>query len=93
MRGEEGCPPYRAPEMLSQDVYDNGVDMWALGIVIYESFFKKHPFMAKYTSTTADNISNKELDLTPMLKNFSQLAKNFLARCLQKDPEKRITVE
>jgi len=30
-----GTPGYRAPEMMSGDIYDSQVDMWSLGVVAY----------------------------------------------------------
>ncbi len=39
-----GDPLYFAPEMISQGGYDYAVDLWALGVTLYELFEEKNPF-------------------------------------------------
>ena len=39
-----GTPDYIAPEMLSGNGYDQGVDVWAVGVLIYEMIFGYAPF-------------------------------------------------
>jgi aurora kinase len=31
-----GTPLYLAPEMISQDYYDDSIDIWAIGVIAYE---------------------------------------------------------
>jgi serine/threonine protein kinase len=42
-----GTPEYLAPEMISQQGHDFGVDWWALGILIYEMRIGVTPFFNK----------------------------------------------
>ena len=39
-----GTPDYIAPEMLSGSGYDHGVDVWAIGVLIFEMIFGYAPF-------------------------------------------------
>lgn len=39
-----GTPQYLAPEILSDEGYDNSVDWWSLGCVMYEMLVGKAPF-------------------------------------------------
>ena len=94
LKGVEGSPSYRAPEMLTQPGYTTAVDMWALGVVLYEALTGKHPFIEKYQAQTENNILEKEIDISD--KKFARLspqAKEFLLACLQKNPANRLTVD
>ncbi len=39
-------PAYMAPEIIVQKESTTKVDMWALGVIIYQMFAKKLPFEA-----------------------------------------------
>lgn len=43
-----GTSPYLAPELLNcmteENLYTEAVDIWALGVMMFESFFRVHPF-------------------------------------------------
>jgi len=42
-----GSPLNMAPELLGFSKYDDSVDIWALGVIIYEMVVGKKPFKAK----------------------------------------------
>ncbi|KAH9820735.1 kinase-like domain-containing protein [Melampsora americana] len=44
--GDVGCPWDKAPEMITQASYDNSVDWWSLGIILFKMFTGTHPFRA-----------------------------------------------
>ena len=94
LMGIDGHPHYRAPEMVCQDFYSSAIDMWALGVVIYESLTGKHPFLKKYHLQTEQSIMEKMIKINDKeLHVASPIARNFIMRCLQKDPKKRMKVE
>ena len=33
-----------SPEILAGEEYDNEADLWSLGVIIYQLFFKKYPY-------------------------------------------------
>ncbi len=39
-----GTPDYLAPEMIKGDTHDESLDLWALGVLLYEMLIGKAPF-------------------------------------------------
>lgn len=48
---------YKAPEMFTGS-YDNKVDVWAVGIVVYELLHGRPPFMKEFVKDTIWQICN-----------------------------------
>ena len=46
MRERIGSPIYMAPEIMNSIPYDDRVDIYSLGVVLYEMIFKKAPYEA-----------------------------------------------
>ena len=42
-----GTPQYQAPEFIGRGAYDAKVDVWALGVVVYEMFHRHRMFSCK----------------------------------------------
>jgi serine/threonine protein kinase len=42
-----GTYEYMAPEIINEDPYDNGIDVWSLGVLLYELLHGYSPFRAK----------------------------------------------
>lgn len=66
-----GSPLYMAPEIYQKNGYTSLVDVWALGIILYEMLFGFHPLM-KYNDPKkiADSINNIDI-LIPSVENLS----------------------
>ena len=43
----KGSPLYMAPEMLLRRKYDAKVDIWSVGIILYEALFGKAPYKSE----------------------------------------------
>ena len=77
-----------APELFQDDgVYSFYSDIWALGCVLYELATGKPPFNATGLKDLIQQICEQE---TPKVEGFSPVFNDLLARCLEKDPVKRI---
>jgi calcium-dependent protein kinase len=47
---------YRAPEMFTGGGYDEKVDIWAAGVLLYKIVTGRTPFESEYHSQTINNI-------------------------------------
>ena len=47
--------------MLLKDSYDMAIDMWAVGVIIYECLIGKHPFIHRLKDKTIHNILNVDI--------------------------------
>ena len=85
-----GTLHYMAPEILEgQTYYTYKCDLWSLGIVIYELFFKEKPFMGQNEIALLANIKLKKNN---NLKDTGDASLNDLIKqLLEYDPNKRMT--
>uniref|UniRef100_A0A3B1KCP4 Serum/glucocorticoid regulated kinase family member 3 n=1 Tax=Astyanax mexicanus TaxID=7994 RepID=A0A3B1KCP4_ASTMX len=82
-----GTPEYLAPEVLRKQPYDNTVDWWCLGSVLYEMLYGLPPFYSRDTHEMYENILHKEL---PMRPGASTTAWSILQGLLEKDNTRRL---
>ncbi|UKJ90165.1 protein kinase [Theileria orientalis] len=84
-----GTPYYWCPELLlsSTKNYDDKMDMWALGCVLYELSTGKTPF--HYTTTLAELTREMKMGVPLPLEYRSQKLNTLLSCLLQRDPNKR----
>lgn len=92
---------FRAAEMCDldderelKDYKGMPVDIWALGVTAYILSYNKFPFYSENDDIFElyDNI-HKSNYVIPKTPKRSYYFKHFLKRCLEKDPNKRITSE
>ena len=69
--------------------HGKGVDMWSLGILMYEMIHGLPPFYDTDTRRMYDKILNADLQFSPF---FSPDACDLITRLLERDPRRRITV-
>lgn len=92
-RSLRGSPLYMAPEILKCKVYDRKVDLWSVGVILYEVIFGYAPFV----SNTLDELEKKILDDIPIQIPthimLSETCKDLLKRLLQRNPAERISFD
>ncbi|CAF1430160.1 unnamed protein product [Adineta steineri] len=82
---------YMAPEILSSLPYDNRVDLWSVGVILYECLFGRPPFNCSSVDELIGEIkSNIPIDI-PNDTRISSECRDLLEGLLQRDPNKRIS--
>lgn len=90
----EGTPIYMAPEVINHGKHNFQSDIWSLGINLFLLMFKCFPFEMYKNSREAVKfcLDNCELE-QPYYPEIKSNVWNCISRMLEKDPNKRITVE
>lgn len=84
-----GTLHYMAPEMLSEEEYDYKVDVWAMGVLLYEMLVGELPFYGADDAELESQIISGPVKYPGYL---SVGAKDILCRMLDRDPNTRISV-
>lgn len=83
-----GTLDYLPPEMVeSKEHYDEKIDVWALGILMYELLVGSPPFEEEYKSATYKRIAKVDLKLP---KHITPEAGDLIRKLLRHDADKRI---
>lgn len=100
-----GTPDYLAPELLSKEMtHGPPVDLWAIGILLYEFLLGIPPFNAPTAHEIFDNIRSRDIYwpegdslATSEEENdenlISSQARDLIDKLLNMDPEKRLTAK
>ncbi|CAN6213297.1 unnamed protein product [Urochloa humidicola] len=88
LRSIKGTPLYMAPELVREQPYNHTVDLWSLGVILYELFVGQPPF---YTNSVYALIRHIVKDPVKYPDNMSANFKSFLKGLLNKDPQSRLT--
>ena len=85
-----GTAAYMAPEQAKGKVIDKRADVWAFGVVLFEMLTGTRPFAGDDVSETLARVIDREPDWAALPNDVPPVLANFLRRCLQKNPKKRI---
>lgn len=86
-----GTLEYLPPEMVDREGHDTSADIWCLGILLFEMLVGHTPFKAggNNRNLMMRNITEGKIKF-PL--SFPPLAKELVAKMLEKHPSKRITI-
>ena len=85
-----GTPIYLAPEILEEKPHDESVDLWCIGVLLFELVTAHPPFFGNDIDTLKENILKLKI-LWP--KDINVDAKNLIMKILKLDPKQRLPLE
>ena len=89
-----GTPQYLAPEMVEQKGHGPGVDIWALGVLLFELLTGKLPFKGYNPMDNSELFNNiKHVNIIWPGGDFNPLAKNLITKILKYDPKDRPSLD
>jgi len=89
-----GTPGYVAPEILIGKGYDNAVDYWSIGVIIYVMLCGFPPFFEDSNEKLFDAIKKGEYEFpSPQWDQISDYAKDLIKKLLVVDPYKRLDAD
>ncbi len=89
-----GTTEYMSPELVNHEEYSKEIDVWSLGVLLYEMVHGYSPFRPdKPNFNSKDVIENIRLHKLKFNKNVSEECKELIYHLLDEDPNKRYRVE
>ena len=85
-----GTPIYLAPEILLESGHDEAVDIWCIGVLLFELATATVPFQGNDIDTLKDNILKLKITWP---KDINTDAKNLIMKILKLDPKQRLPLE
>ena len=85
-----GTPIYRPPEMAKGIEYDERIDLWSIGILLFELSTGKIPFKGNDVETVRHNIGESNINWP---SNINPDIKDLCSRILKTNPNQRPTIE
>lgn len=84
---------YMAPEKLLNQKYDARVDLWSVGVIMYECLFGRTPFLNPSAKCMLDFMTKRTPVELPKYATISQQCSDLLFRLLKYSPDERIGFE
>ena len=85
-----GTPIYLAPEIIKEEGHDEKVDIWCIGVLLFELLTGSVPFLGNDIDTLKENILHLRITWP---KDINNDAKNLIKKILKLDPKTRISLE
>ena len=85
-----GTPIYLAPEIIKEQGHDERVDIWCIGVLLFELITGNVPFQGNDIETLKSNILHLRIAWP---KEMSQDAKDLISKILKLDPNQRLPLE
>ena len=85
-----GTPIYLAPEIIKEQGHDERVDIWCIGVLLFELITGSVPFRGNDIETLKSNILHLKITWP---KEMKPDAKDLITKILKLDPNKRLPLE
>ena len=85
-----GTAAYMAPEQARGKAVDKRADVWAFGVVLYEMLTGRSAFAGDTITDILAAVVTREPDWSALPPSTPQPIRRLLARCLDKDPKRRL---
>ena len=84
-----GTYEYMSPEVVNSERYDSKIDIWCLGVLLYEILHGTPPFDA----SSIDEVRRRLGDGIRVAKHFEPETRDLMHRLLEFDQSKRISID
>lgn len=89
-----GTVAFSAPEIFTNSEYNEKVDIWSAGTVLYMMLCGKQPFFEEHVAKLVQQITTADIDFSDSIFNeISREALDLLHLLLTKDPNIRPSAE
>lgn len=85
-----GTYEYMAPEIFESEQYNDSVDVWSLGILLYEMLHGSSPFVGKSVFNIYKNILKEDINFK---RDIDSGAVDLILKILKTDPQKRPSID
>ncbi|OMJ72608.1 hypothetical protein SteCoe_28906 [Stentor coeruleus] len=89
----KGSLPWMAPEVMKEGGYGRKADIWSIGCVVLEMLTAKPPWNGTENQVLLMMKVLLYSEVPQIPNNISQECKDFLTKCLQRDPSLRPTAQ
>ena len=88
-----GTPEYVSPEILKKYPYNERVDIWGIGVLIFELVFGYAPFASNLNEDRYNNIKSGKINWPNDIKDDYKDLKDLIEKILKVKPKERISLE
>lgn len=88
-----GTPEYVSPEVIKKYPYNEKVDIWGLGVLIFELVFGYAPFSSTFNEERFNNIKSGKINWPKDLNDEYKDLKDLIEKILKVDPKERISLD
>jgi len=85
-----GTAAYMSPEQARGRPIDRRADIWSFGVVLFEMLSGRRLFEDETVTDTLAAVVTREPDWTALPADVPEAVRQLLARCLEKDPKRRL---
>jgi len=85
-----GTYEYMAPEVVYKKTYDYRVDIWSLGVLLYELIHKEAPYKGRSLDEISKSLAKPQITFHP---NIHPEAKDLIQKILKPNPQDRLSIQ